>query len=82
MAGGTGTAVWSPEARRDIDDIWSYYERVAGRTVAENIVRKIGGVVATIEDHPFAGRSRDEVCSRVSGRWQPVPRAPMWSSTA
>jgi toxin ParE1/3/4 len=61
MAGSKGMAIWSPEARRDIDDIWNYYERVAGRTVAENIVRKIDGVIATIEDYPFAGRSRDEL---------------------
>lgn len=58
-----GTAIWSPEALLDLDQIWDYYERVAGRNTAEKIVRKIGEVIATIEQHPFAGRSRNELRS-------------------
>jgi toxin ParE1/3/4 len=61
MAERKGAAIWSPEALADLNDIWDYYERVAGRNVAEKIVRKIGDVIATIEDHPFAGRARDEL---------------------
>ncbi|QXX76040.1 type II toxin-antitoxin system RelE/ParE family toxin [Methylovirgula sp. HY1] len=61
MVEGRGTAIWSPEALADVDEIWNYYERVAGRNTAEKIVREIGEVVATIEDHPFAGRSRNEL---------------------
>lgn len=56
-----GTAVWSPEAVHDLDGIWDYYQRVAGRSTAENIIRRIGEIVATIEDHPFAGRERNEL---------------------
>ncbi len=56
-----GTAIWSPEALRDIDEIWNYYERVAGKHTAERIIRKIAEVIATIEDHPFAGRARNEL---------------------
>jgi plasmid stabilization system protein ParE len=41
MAGRSGTAIWSPEAILDLDEIWTYYERVAGRNTAEKIVRKI-----------------------------------------
>jgi len=63
MTGRRGTAIWSPEALRDLDQIWDYYERVAGRNTAEKIVRKIGEVIATIEGHPFAGRSRNELRS-------------------
>ena len=56
-----GTAEWSPEAIADLDAIWSYYEGVAGRNTAEGIARNIRELVATIEAHPFAGRSRDEL---------------------
>ncbi len=41
MTGRRGTAIWSPEALLDIDEIWNYYERVADRSTAEKIVRKI-----------------------------------------
>lgn len=61
MADRKGAAIWSPEALGDLDEIWNYYERVAGSNVAEKIARKIGDVIVTIEDHPFAGRARDEL---------------------
>ncbi len=63
MVGRRAMATWSPEALSDLDQIWDYYERVAGRNTAEKIIRKIGEVIATIEDHPFAGRSRNELRS-------------------
>jgi toxin ParE1/3/4 len=56
-----GTAIWSPEALADIDYIWRHYEGVAGRSVAEKLVREIGKKVALIEGYPLAGRSRDEL---------------------
>jgi toxin ParE1/3/4 len=55
------TAIWSPEAVADLGAIWSYYERVASRSTAERIVREIDALVATVEAHPYAGRSRDEL---------------------
>jgi toxin ParE1/3/4 len=61
MVGRGGTAIWSPEALRDVDEIWNYHERVAGRNTAEKIAREIGEVVTTIEHHPLAGRSRNEL---------------------
>jgi len=61
MTEGVRPAVWSPEARADLDEIWSYYERVAGRRTAEKMARDIGAVVATIEAHPFSGRTRNEL---------------------
>ena len=61
MAGRRGTAIWSPEALADLDEIWSYYERVAGSNTAEKILREISEVVTTVEDHPFVGRSRNEL---------------------
>jgi toxin ParE1/3/4 len=40
---------------------WDYYIRTAGPGAAEKILREIGKVIALIEDHPFAGRARNEV---------------------
>jgi len=54
-------AVWSPEALDDRESIWDYYVRVAGRHTAENILREIAKAIALIEEHPFAGRARNEV---------------------
>jgi toxin ParE1/3/4 len=54
-------ALWSPEALDDRERIWDYYVRVAGRHTAEKILREIAEVIALIEDHPFAGRARNEV---------------------
>jgi len=61
MAEGRRAALWSPEALDDRERIWDYYAGVAGRHTAEKILRDIAEVIALIEDHPFAGRSRDEV---------------------
>ena len=54
-------ALWSPEALDDIDHLWDYYARVAGRTTADKIIREIAKIVKTIDDFPYAGRVRDEI---------------------
>jgi toxin ParE1/3/4 len=54
-------ALWSPEALNDRESIWHYYVRLAGRHTAEKVLREIAEVIALIEDHPFAGRVRNEV---------------------
>ena len=61
MAAGRRAALWSPEALDDRERIWGYYVQVAGRHTAEKILREIAEVIALIEDHPFAGRARNEV---------------------
>jgi toxin ParE1/3/4 len=38
---------------------------VAGRHTAEKVLRDIAEVIALIEDHPFAGRARNEVRPRL-----------------
>jgi len=53
--------LWSPEALADIDKVWDYYAEVAGRSVADNLLREIARVVLTVHEFPMAGRSRDEV---------------------
>jgi toxin ParE1/3/4 len=52
---------WSPEARADLSEVWNYYVNVAGRNTADKIVREIDEVCRLLEEHPFAGRARDEV---------------------
>jgi toxin ParE1/3/4 len=61
MAEAKRAALWSPEALDDRERIWDYYVRVAGRHTAEKIFREIAEVVVLIENHPFAGRARNEV---------------------
>jgi toxin ParE1/3/4 len=61
MAETRRAALWSVETLEDRESIWDYYVGVAGRHTAENILRQLGEVIALIEDHPFAGRTRNEV---------------------
>ena len=61
MAGHKPPIIWSTEALNDIDQLWNYYAGVAGRATADKIMREIAKVVATIDDFPFAGRTRDEI---------------------
>ena len=50
-------------ARADLSEIWDCYAGRAGRQRADKIVREISDALRPIEDHPFAGRARDEVRS-------------------
>jgi len=75
MAEARRAALWSPEALDDRERIWDYYVRVAGRHTAEKIFREIAEVILLLEEHPFAGRARNElrpglrfVCRRPSRR--------------
>jgi toxin ParE1/3/4 len=55
--------IWSPEARTDLSEIWDYYVAVAGRHTADEVVRSFIEVCTVLEEHPFAGRARNEVRS-------------------
>jgi toxin ParE1/3/4 len=61
MAESRRPLAWSPEALSDLSEIWDYYVKIAGRHTADGIVRRVGEVCALLEDHPFAGRARNEV---------------------
>jgi toxin ParE1/3/4 len=61
MAGPRWAVVWSPEAEADLADIWSYYRETAGRQVADTVVRSVGEICRMLEEHPRAGRARDEI---------------------
>jgi|SRR4051812_48514618 toxin ParE1/3/4 len=63
MAARRCVALWSPEALCDLDDMWNHYARVAGPPTADKLLRDIGSVVTTLEEHPYAGRGRDEIRS-------------------
>jgi toxin ParE1/3/4 len=63
MAARRRAVLWSPEALNDLNDIWDYYAGVAGSPTANKLLRDIGDVAATLEEHPFAGRVRDEIRS-------------------
>jgi len=49
--------IWSPEARADLEEIWTYYAQVAGRQTADNIARKIADACNVISDHPLCRRN-------------------------
>jgi toxin ParE1/3/4 len=53
--------IWSSHALTDLSDIWDYYAKIAGRHTADKIVYEIGEACRILEDHPFAGRGRNEV---------------------
>jgi plasmid stabilization system protein ParE len=61
MNGNKRPVIWSPEARADLSDIWTYYADNTGRHTADDIIRSIGAALNVINDHPYAGRSRNEV---------------------
>jgi toxin ParE1/3/4 len=61
MAESRRPLAWSPEALSDVSEIWDYYAKIAGRHTADGIVRRVGEVCALLEEHPFAGRARNEV---------------------
>ena len=61
MAGARRAALWSPEALDDRERIWDYYVSVAGRHTAEKILREIAEIIVLLEEHPFAGRTRNEL---------------------
>jgi toxin ParE1/3/4 len=61
MAEARRAALWSSEALDDRERIWDYYVRAAGRNTAEKILREIAEVIALLEEHPFAGRARNEL---------------------
>jgi toxin ParE1/3/4 len=61
MARHRSGVIWSPEALDDIDRPWDYYAGTAGRATADKVLREVARIIATIDDFPLAGRSRDEI---------------------
>jgi toxin ParE1/3/4 len=55
------SVIWSPEAFADLEEIWTYYAGVAGRQTADNMARRISDACRVLDEHPLAGRARDEL---------------------
>jgi toxin ParE1/3/4 len=53
--------IWSADANADLAEIWNYYSSIAGPDTADNIVRRIAKSCVVLEEHPYAGRARDEI---------------------
>jgi len=61
MVASSRPILWSFDARADLSEIWDYYAKVAGPHTANRIVRSIHETCRLLEDHPFAGRGRNEL---------------------
>ena len=61
MAAHKRPVIWSPEAQTDLADIWNYYREAAGPQLADSRVRAIGEACLLLEEHPLAGRAREEI---------------------
>ncbi len=61
MADHKRRLIWSSDARADLEEIWNYYLAIAGRHTADNVIREIGAACQALDEHPLAGRARDEV---------------------
>jgi toxin ParE1/3/4 len=61
MAERRRPVLWSPDALTDLDGIWNHYAGVAGPETADRLLREIGKIIVLIDEHPFAGRSRDDI---------------------
>jgi len=53
--------IWSPESLVDLDDIWDFYEQVAGVHTAENMLRLIHEGCELLGEFPLGGRERRDV---------------------
>jgi len=61
MAASRTTVRWSPEARADLFEIWSYYRNEASESVADKIVHGIVERTRQLAEFPLTGRTRDEL---------------------
>jgi toxin ParE1/3/4 len=53
--------VWAPKSKRDLRDVWRYYERVASVEIADKLLREINEAGQRLADQAFMWRARDEV---------------------
>ncbi len=53
--------VVSPEARRDLFEIWDYTEETWGTAQAERYVAQLFAAFARLADRPGLGRARDDI---------------------
>jgi toxin ParE1/3/4 len=53
--------VWAPRAKRDLRDVWRYYERVASPEIADTLLREINKAGERLAEQALMWRARDEV---------------------
>ena len=67
MPAGKRELVWSLPAERDLEEIWDYLAFEASIDVAQARIEAIGRHAATLLQHPFIGRPRDDLRPGVRG---------------
>ncbi|HEY2137840.1 MAG TPA: type II toxin-antitoxin system RelE/ParE family toxin [Xanthobacteraceae bacterium] len=53
--------VWSSNALADLTVIWTHYSKIAGRLTADKTARDVFAACRTLQERPFAGRTRNEI---------------------
>jgi toxin ParE1/3/4 len=60
-------ALWSPAARQDLIDIWSYFARLASPEVADALVTEITVATTLIVENPHGWCERTELMRGIHG---------------
>jgi len=53
--------VWAPKSKKDLRDVWRYYERVASPDTADKLLREINDAGQRLADEALMWRARDEI---------------------
>jgi toxin ParE1/3/4 len=61
---------WSPQSKRDLREVWRYYQRVASAELADRLLREIAEAGQRLSREAVMWRRRDEV-------WQGLRSVPV-----
>jgi toxin ParE1/3/4 len=53
--------VWSPKSKKDLREVWRYYERVASPEIADKLLREISDTGQRLADEALMWRAHDEI---------------------
>jgi toxin ParE1/3/4 len=53
--------IWSPRAKRDLGEIWRYYQRIASPELADDLLREIARTGAQLSERALMWRARNEI---------------------
>ena|SRR5215469_8962078 len=53
--------VWAPRAKRDLQELWRYYQRVASPEIADKLLREISAAGERLAEQGLTWRTRDEI---------------------
>jgi toxin ParE1/3/4 len=53
--------VWAPKSKKDLRDVWRYYERVASPEIADKLLREIDEAGERLAGKALMWRARDEI---------------------